>query len=61
MIRNRQGQIIVEYMLLVVVAAIIAGIMVRSFARQGDDPASSGFVIRKIWNIEKEIGRDIPP
>jgi hypothetical protein len=56
--QNNSGQIIIEYVLLLVMAVTIATILTRAMIRK--DPSSPGFVI-SAWNaVLKEIGQDKP-
>lgn len=57
-LRSNRGQLAVEYILLLVVAATVAAIMVRTFASRNED--RPGMVVKKWREIQKEIGEDVP-
>jgi len=57
-IRNRRGQVIVEYVLLLVIAVAIAALITRELVKR--DPDNPGILTDK-WNqILKTIGDDLP-
>jgi uncharacterized protein (UPF0333 family) len=58
MIQNTRGQVIVEYVLLLVVAVALATIVVTQIVQR--DPSSPGFLIQKWADIQKAIGSDDP-
>lgn len=58
MIRSNRGQLVIEYILLLVVAASVAAILARAFSSRNED--SPGMVVKKWREIQKEIGEDVP-
>lgn len=56
-VSNRRGQILVEYMLLLVVAATIAAIIVKGLANR--DPNDRGFIVQRWLEVQQEIGGDL--
>lgn len=56
--RNQRGQIVIEYMLLLVIAVAIAAIMVRGLANRSE--GSEGIVVKRWKQIQQEIGNDLP-
>jgi len=55
---NIRGQVIVEYVLLLVVAVALATIIVTQVVQR--NPDSPGFLIKKWGEIQKTIGDDDP-
>ena len=55
---NQNGQVVVEYVLLLIVAVSLALIMTRLMVRR--DPGDPGFVIRAWQQILTEIAQDQP-
>lgn len=55
--RPQSGQVVIEYVLLLVIAASLAALIVRQLASRGDDP---GVLVRKWSQIQSEIGKDLP-
>lgn len=59
--RADAGQIIVEYVLLLVVAVSIALVIVtRLVKRDSEDPENSGALIKKWQNIQQGVAEDVP-
>lgn len=56
-IKTNHGQIIVEYMLLMVIAVTIAIMLLKSLASRGDE---KGMLIKKMCEIHRVIGADVP-
>ncbi len=56
--KRNAGQVIIEYILLLVVAATIAAIIVKGLASR--DENSPGMVVKKWIEIQTEIGNDLP-
>ena len=55
---NRKGQVVVEYVLLLVIAVGIAAFLVKQLiSRNSDDP---GIIVSKWYNIMKVVGEDKP-
>lgn len=57
-LQQQNGQVIVEYVLLLVVAVALATIIVTQVVQR--DPDSPGFLIQKWGQIQKTIGDDDP-
>lgn len=57
-LRNRRGQLVVEYILLLVVAVTIAALLVRGLASRSE--SSPGIVVERWKKIQEEIGNDLP-
>ncbi|MBS1972443.1 MAG: hypothetical protein JSU04_19210 [Bdellovibrionales bacterium] len=55
---NRRGQVVVEYVLLLVIAVAVAALITKELVRR--DPDSPGVLIKKWDDILKEIGSDLP-
>jgi hypothetical protein len=55
---NRRGQIVVEYVLLLVIAVAVAALITKELVRR--DPDSPGILIKKWDDILKEVGKDVP-
>lgn len=58
MLRSKSGQIVIEYMLLLVIAIAISAIMVRGLANRTE--GSEGIVVKRWKQIQTEIGNDLP-
>jgi len=57
--RNENGQVIVEYVLLLSIAVTIAMIIVSQLVkRDASDPANSGALIKKWREIQETIAKD---
>lgn len=54
---NRKGQILVEYLLLMVIAVGCATILIKGLINRGDSP---GIIIKQWDRIISTIGNDIP-
>ncbi|OFZ31336.1 MAG: hypothetical protein A2622_01745 [Bdellovibrionales bacterium RIFCSPHIGHO2_01_FULL_40_29] len=58
--RNNKGQILVEYLLLMVIAITCATILTKQLIGRGSDASNQGHIIR-VWDrIIKTIGNDVP-
>lgn len=57
-LKNRRGQVVVEYVLLLVIAVAVAALITKELVRR--DPDSPGVLIKKWDDILKEIGSDLP-
>ncbi len=55
---NRRGQVVVEYVLLLVIAVAVAALITKELVRR--DPDAPGVLIKKWDDILKEIGSDLP-
>jgi len=57
-LKNKRGQIVVEYVLLLVIAVAVAALITKELVHR--DPDSPGVLIKKWDDILKEIGKDLP-
>lgn len=57
-IASQSGQIVVEYVLLLVIAVSMSALIVRQLGSR--DEQNPGVLVEKWHNIQLEIGRDIP-
>ena len=55
---NRKGQIVVEYVLLLVIAVGLAALLVKQLVSR--DPESPGILVAKWCYILKVVGEDLP-
>lgn len=58
LLSSSRGQVVIEYILLLVVAATLAALIVRGLANR--DPDNPGLVVEKWLAIQQEIGNDLP-
>jgi hypothetical protein len=56
--KNQSGQVVVEYVLLLVVAVGLAALLVSQVASRDQD--KPGFIVAKWQSILKTIGSDLP-
>lgn len=56
-IKNNKGQIVLEYVLLVVIAVTISAMLIKQLVSRGDQ---KGVLILKLCEIHRLIGSDIP-
>jgi hypothetical protein len=56
--KNNRGQVVVEYVLLLVIAVAVAALITKELVRR--DPDSPGVLVKKWDDILKEIGKDLP-
>lgn len=57
LIRNRRGQIVVEYILLLVIGVTVAAVLVRGLASRSE--TNPGVVVKRWKDIQQEIGNDL--
>ncbi len=57
-ITSQAGQIVVEYVLLLVIAVSLSALIVRQLGSR--DEENPGVLVEKWHNIQVEIGKDIP-
>lgn len=55
---NARGQVVIEYVLLLLIAVSIATLVISRFASR--DATSPGFIVEKWCNIQKTIREDNP-
>ncbi len=58
-LRSNRGQVLVEYLLLMVIAVSMASFLIKKLVGRGDG-ASQGMVIQQWDKILKTIGNDLP-
>jgi hypothetical protein len=56
--RSQSGQVIIEYVLLLVVALGLASIVMKTVVSR--DPSSPGFLMKKWQSLLEEVGEDDP-
>jgi hypothetical protein len=59
LLSNRRGQILVEYILLMVISVSCAALLTKALVGRGDD-GQRGIVIKQWDKILKVIGNDLP-
>lgn len=57
--RNRRGQVIVEYLLIMVLVVAIAAMLTKRLVGRGDDE-NQGVIVRSWSRMIKAIGNDLP-
>lgn len=55
---SSRGQVVIEYVLLLLIAVSIATLVISQFASR--DATNPGFIVRKWCNIQKTIREDNP-
>ena len=58
--RNRRGQVIVEYLLIMVLMVAIASTLTKQLVGRGDDDSTQGLIVKSWSRIIKAIGNDLP-
>ncbi len=58
--RNIRGQVVVEYLLIMVLMVAIAAGLTKKLVGRGDDDASQGMIIQSWSRMIKVIGNDLP-
>lgn len=58
--RNRRGQVIVEYLLIMVLMVAIAAALTKRLVGRGDDEDNQGVIVKSWSRIIKAIGNDLP-
>lgn len=56
--RHQRGQIVIEYILLLIITVAIGAILVRGLANRSE--GETGLVVDKWRSIQEEIGKDLP-
>lgn len=59
-LKNQKGQILVEYLLLMVIAVACATILVKNLIGRGPDDQNTGVFIKQWDKIIHIIGNDLP-
>ncbi len=57
--RNRRGQVIVEYLLIMVLVVAIAAMLTKKLVGRGEDE-NQGVIVRSWSRIIKAVGNDLP-
>ncbi len=59
-LKNQSGQILIEYVLLLLIGLMVGNIIVKQLTMMSSDPEEQGVIIRR-WNkIWDSIGKDYP-
>lgn len=58
--RNKRGQVVVEYLLIMVLMVAIAATLTKQLVGRGDDEDKQGHIVRGWSKIIKAIGNDLP-
>ncbi|WP_409479621.1 hypothetical protein [Pseudobdellovibrio sp. HCB154] len=58
--RNIRGQVVVEYLLIMVLMVAIAAGLTKKLVGRGDDDSSQGMIIQSWSRMIKVIGNDLP-
>lgn len=58
-IKSQQGQLVIEYVLLLTVVTVLAGTLISVMIGQGDTPAEQGLIVRKWSQVVQAIAEDI--
>lgn len=56
---DEKGQLIIEYVLLLTMVTVLAGILISGMIGQSDDPASQGLIVRKWSQVVQAIASDV--
>ncbi len=59
-IRTQAGQILIEYVLLLMIGVTIGNILVKQLTGFSDDPGSRGIIINRWIKIWDSISKDLP-
>ena len=58
--RNKRGQVVVEYLLIMVLMVAIAAGLTKKLVGRGDDDAAQGMIIKSWARMIKVLGNDLP-
>lgn len=58
--RNKRGQVIIEYLLIMVLMVAIASTLTKKLVGRSDNSQDQGMIIRSWSRIIKAIGNDLP-
>ena len=59
--RGRQsGQVIIEYVLLLLIGLTVGNILIKSLTASSDDPDKQGMLIKRWIRIWDGVGKDYP-
>lgn len=59
-LKSDRGQILIEYILLLLIGITIANLLVKGLTRFSDEPDDRGIIIKRWINIWDSIGKDLP-
>lgn len=57
---SEQGQILIEYVLLLMIGVMVGNILVKQLTAFSDDPDKRGIIINRWIQVWEAIGKDIP-
>jgi hypothetical protein len=57
-LHNSQGQVVIEYVLLLVIAVAVAALVTKELVSR--DPNNRGIFVQKWMDIQNSIGNDVP-
>lgn len=58
--KNQKGQIILEYVLLLMIGLMVGNILVKQLTAFSDDNDKRGVIINRWLKIWESIGKDLP-
>lgn len=58
--KKQSGQVLIEYILLLLIGLTVAKILMNGLTRMDDDPDRQGSVVRRWISIWNGIGKDFP-
>ncbi len=58
--RSQAGQILIEYVLLLMIGVTVGNILVKKLTAFSDEPDNRGIIITRWIKIWESIGKDIP-
>ncbi len=59
-LNNDRGQVLIEYILLLLIGITIAHLLASKLTGFSDDPEEQGVIIKRWMNIWSAIGKDTP-
>ena len=60
LLRSDSGQILIEYILLLMIGLTVGNILVKQLTGFSDDPENRGAIINRWMRIWESIGKDYP-
>ena len=57
-LQNSRGQVVIEYVLLLVIAVAVAALISKELVNR--DPDNTGILVQKWLDIQNTIGSDVP-
>lgn len=58
--RGQSGQILIEYILLLLIGLTIGNMLVKQLTAFSDEPDKQGIIIQRWISLWEEIGKDFP-